>query len=105
VDGVRARRVDALGDPSPARQGEPQARIGRNRKRRKSFRRKEIDRGAEIAGGALERAERAHDAVNLRMPGVRRHEYFHLFGPGREIPVVTFANRVRQELPFHVSIV
>ena len=74
------------GDLPPARQREPQARIRRHRERGKSFGREEIDLGTEPDGGVLERTERAHDAVDLRMPGVRRHEYFHLFVPGRDEP-------------------
>jgi hypothetical protein len=77
MDGIRPRRIDALRDPPPARQSEPQAGIGRHRKRRETLRRQEFDRHAELRRGARQRIERPHDAVDLGPPGIRRHQNAH----------------------------
>ena len=74
---VGARRLDALGDAFSARHGEPQARIGRHRESPKPVGRQEIDLDAEFGGGARQRAQRPHHAVDLRTPSVRRDQDFH----------------------------
>ena len=49
----------------------------RHRQRPKAIRRKKIDLDAEPARAARERRQRAHNAIDLRAPSVRRHQNPH----------------------------
>ena len=78
MDGVGRACGRARARSSPgARQRQPDFRIARHRQRPELVGREEFDLGAERARLARDVAERAHHAVDLRMPGVGGDQDFH----------------------------
>ena len=77
VDGVRPRAVEPPLDVARPRQRQPDFRIARQRQRPELARRQEFQFRAERARLARDMAERAHHAVDLRVPRVGGDQDFH----------------------------
>ena len=84
MDRIGPRRFDALSDPAPAWQRQPQSRIGRYRKARKTFRGKEVNGHAETSRAVRQRRQGAHHAVHLWVPGVCCDQNPHQAALGRD---------------------
>ncbi len=81
VDGVGFGVFDAASDLGAIAQGESQPGIGRHLHRGEAVRRQELNCDAKSARGLCERRQRPHHAIDLRMPGIRRHQYAHHAAP------------------------
>ncbi len=79
VDRVRRDRLDPPRDLARIRDRTAQVLIGRDRERRKAVGREEFDRCAAVAHRFRQCRQRAHHAIDLRMPGIRRHQNSHRF--------------------------
>ena len=77
MDCVSPRALDPLSNLARRRQSEPNDWVGRSGKRWEALGGEKLDGGAQPFQGACQRRERAHDAIDLRVPGVGGDEYSH----------------------------
>ena len=77
VDRIGPPRLDPLGDPPARPQRQADLRIGRARQRPELVGRDHLDLVAERLAFASDPLQRAHDAIDLRRPGVAHQEDAH----------------------------
>jgi len=77
MDRIGLGVLDPALDRPRARQRAAQARIGRHRHRGEAVRGEKDNFDAEPAGARRQRRQRAHHAIDLRMPGIGCHENAH----------------------------
>ncbi len=74
---IGCRKLDPARDFSPGRDAAANARVGRQRKGRKAFRRQKLDLGTQLARIGGERLQAPYDPVDLRRPCVGSDQYSH----------------------------
>jgi len=70
-------RLNPPRDFTPGRDAAANARVGRQRKGPKAFRRQKLDLGTELASISGERLQAADDAIDLRRPRIGSDQYSH----------------------------